>query len=526
MVSLQERSPRDSASRVYISAAHKSSGKTIVTLGLCAAIRESGLSVQPFKKGPDYIDPLWLGCASKAHCINLDFNTQSRAQIVSSFLNESLEADVAIVEGNKGLHDGVAIDGSDSNAELAALLSIPVILVLDTQGTTRGIAPLLLGYQTFDKRINIAGVILNKVAGTRHEQKLRANIEEHTDIPVLGSIPRDTRLLIDERHLGLIPSSEIQGADEKIESVKELVESNLDLDKLLGKTRIKAEAALPSVKGDIVGFADNNRRSVPIELPESDLRIGIPRDRAFGFYYIDDLHAFRKEGCEILFFDTLEDEHIPEEIDGLFIGGGFPEVHMTALHQNNKMRESIRSFVLRGGPVYAECGGLMYLGQSICWGAERVEMVGVLPVNVEMTDKPVGRGYVELEESGLSPWGRITPGNNPIKAHEFHYSKIELLGGEHQFAYWVKRGWGIDGKNDGLIAGNVLASYSHLRNIDPVNWVTQFCRFVRRTAGKCTSGNPPPINNPSISSGICSSSRVSKNRISHPSFLKACRSSI
>ena len=259
--------PRNDTSRVYISAAHKSSGKTIVTLGLCAAIREKGLSVQPFKKGPDYIDPLWLGRASQAHCINLDFNTQSRTQITSSFLNSSLAADVAIVEGNKGLHDGVAIDGSDCNAELASLLSIPVVLVLDTQGTTRGIAPLLLGYQVFDKRINIIGVILNKVAGTRHEQKLRANVEAHTDIPVLGSIPRDERLLIDERHLGLIPSSEIQGADEKIESVKELVELNVDVDGLLARTRIEAGAELPTINDDIAGVINNNRRSVPLELP-------------------------------------------------------------------------------------------------------------------------------------------------------------------------------------------------------------------------------------------------------------------
>jgi cobyrinic acid a,c-diamide synthase len=214
------------------------------------------------------------------------------------------------------------------------------------------------------------------------------------------------------------------------------------------------------------------------------LRIGIPRDRAFGFYYIDDLDALRRQGCEVLFFDTVEDESIPEGLDGLFIGGGFPEVHMSALHQNDSMRESIRTFILGGGPVYAECGGLMYLGQSIHWGEKQAEMVGVIPVNTEMTARPVGRGYVELEETGLSPWGRISPQSQFLNAHEFHYSKIEMLESGHKYAYRVKRGWGIDGKNDGLIVGNTLASYSHLRNIDPVNWVTHFCRFVRKIAGK------------------------------------------
>jgi cobyrinic acid a,c-diamide synthase len=482
--SLPESLPSNKSSRVYISAAHKSSGKTIVSLGLCAAIREKGLSVQPFKKGPDYIDPLWLGRASQSHCINLDFNTQNRTQIVSSFSNQSLTADVAIVEGNKGLHDGVAIDGSDCNSELAFLLSIPVILVLDTQGTTRGIAPLLLGYQVFDQRINIAGVILNKVAGTRHEQKLRENVETHTDIPVLGSIPRDERLSIDERHLGLIPSSEILGADERIDSVRELVELNVDLHRLLALTRVNAESGLPAADENRAAVVSNNRSEIPLELPEPDLRIGIPRDRAFGFYYIDDLDALRREGCEVLFFDTVEDESIPEGLDGLFIGGGFPEVHMSALHQNDSMRESIRRFVLGGGPVYAECGGLMYLGQSIRWGEKQAEMVGVIPANTEMTARPVGRGYVELEETGLSPWGRISPQSQFLNAHEFHYSKIEILGSGHRYAYRVKRGWGIDGKNDGLITGNVLASYSHLRNIDPVNWTANFCRYVRKITGK------------------------------------------
>jgi len=444
----------------------------VVSIGLCAALAERGFEVQAFKKGPDYIDPLWLSRASRKPCLNLDFNTQSRAQIVSSWLTAAAGADLALVEGNKGLHDGVAVDGSDSNAELAHLLSMPVLLVLDAQGTTRGIAPLLLGYQQFDPRIDIAGVILNKVAGARHESKLRASIEAYTSLKVLGAIPCAPELQIDERHLGLVPSNELTRADARISRIARVVENSVDMEGITGaiETHQTREAGTRAP-----------------HYPAPDLRVGIPRDRAFGFYYPDDLCALRRAGAELAFFDTLEDSALPERLDGLFLGGGFPETQMSGLSANRGMRRALRDFIEAGGPVYAECGGMLYLGQSISWGGQQAEMVGALPIRAWMCDKPVGRGYVQLKETGLAPWGRLAPDQASLPAHEFHYSDIELLQEVTGFAYQVDRGRGIDGRHDGLVHNNVLASYCHLRSIEPVPWAARFTAFVRRVKSAAPS---------------------------------------
>ncbi len=470
----------------YLSAAHKSSGKTIVTIGICAVLRARQVSIQPFKKGPDYIDPLWLTQASGRDCINLDFHTQSHEQLISTFTDRCAENDFGIVEGNKGLHDGVAIDGSDSNAELAALLGLPVVLVLDTQGTTRGIAPLLLGYQHFDSRINLAGVILNRVAGPRHEQKLRDNIESHTDVSVIGVIPRDDQLRIDERHLGLTPNTEMCGGEKKIEAIKNIIESSVDLEFLTGlsSSRLIDASKSTTFSSPIKQSKTDPKTDFKTKFKtdsKADIKIGIPRDAAFGFYYVDDFNAFRQQGAELVFYDSLEDPELPDDIDGLFIGGGFPEVQMTELERNQSMRKSIFDYISNGGPTYAECGGLMYLGQSIAWHGGEAEMVGALPLRVTMEDKPVGRGYVRLKETCRSPWGELSESSQLIHAHEFHYSRVEVLDNNIEFAYEVERGWGFDGQHDGLIYKNVLASFCHLRSVGPVNWVEKFTRFIRNT---------------------------------------------
>jgi cobyrinic acid a,c-diamide synthase len=215
---------------LYISAAHKSSGKTTLSIALCAALRESGDVVQPFKKGPDYIDPLWLGQAAGRSCYNLDFYTMQRAEITDLFASKMQGADIGLIEGNKGLYDGLALDGSNSNAALAVLLDSPVVLVLDSQGMTRGIAPLILGYQAFDPALRIQGVILNKVGGGRHEAKLRAVIEHYTDVPVVGSVHRSEELRIDERHLGLVPSNELGGSRAQIQRMAALIRDQVDVE--------------------------------------------------------------------------------------------------------------------------------------------------------------------------------------------------------------------------------------------------------------------------------------------------------
>ena len=457
-------------SRLLISAAHKSSGKTTVSVGLCAALRRRGLAVQPFKKGPDYIDPMWLTQASGRDCRNLDPYLMTAEEIVALFSHHAAGADISVVEGNKGLYDGLALDGSNSNAALAQMLGLPVVLVLDARGMTRGIAPLILGYQAFDRAIRIAGVILNNLGGTRHEAKLRAVIEHYTDVAVLGGIQHDERLTVVERHLGLVPSSELDDAARRIDEIGAIIGAQVDLDRIV---EVAAEA--PPLAAGI---------PVPgVRLPASPAKIliGVARDKAFGFYYADDLDALRAAGAEIVAFDTLHDRHLPR-VDALFLGGGFPELFMGELEANASLRTEIRAAIDAGLPVYAECGGLMYLARTLTWRGRTCPMVGTIPADAVMHDKPVGRGYVRLTETDASPWPRLAESDGDgLRGHEFHYSSLENLDPGLQFAYRVTRGHGIDGHGDGIVQKNVLASYSHLRCVGGNDWAARFAAFVRQT---------------------------------------------
>lgn len=468
---------------LLIAATHKSSGKTTFTTGLAAALARRGMAVQPFKKGPDYIDPMWLSRAAGRSCCNLDFHCMQEAEIIAAFCRRDAAADISIVETNKGLFDGVDVEGRDSNAALASLLGAPVVLVIDTLGMTRGIAPLVLGYINFDPGVRIAGVVLNKVGGPRHEDKLRAALEYYTDIPVLGALGRNPALEIPERHLGLVPANEAGEADRSVELLAEAVSDNVDLDRIV---RIAHTADGPC--------------ATPAPAPNStprpkDIRIGVARDAAFGFYYPDDLEAFEAAGAEVVPFDCLEDTALPD-VDGLFIGGGFPETQMAALEANQTMLASIRTAIDGGLPTYAECGGLMYLSRSLTWRGETREMVGVVPGDAVMHRRPQGRGYVVLEETGAGPWPLPAsrtgiPAGFPV--HEFHYASLENLPDSMTYAWRVLRGHGIDGHHDGIVQGNLLAGFSHLRDVEGNRWVARFVRFVRdhRTGTGRTSVNCP-----------------------------------
>jgi len=449
---------------LFISAAHKSSGKTTLSIGLCGAFHQRGLNVQPFKKGPDYIDPMWLSRAAGNDCYNLDFHTQSHQEILNAFGCRTDSTDISIIEGNKGLYDGLDLDGSNSNAALVTLLDSPIILVIDAQGMTRGIAPLILGYQAFEKNINIAGVILNKLGGSRHEAKLRAVIEHYTDVPVVGAVHHDPMLDIQERHLGLIPSNEAASVERQIHAIADVIAQQVNLDQL---QRIASNAITPTYQA--------LPKTTPIT---ADVRIGIAQDTAFGFYYPDDLAAFRHAGAELVSIDTLQDTYLPE-IDGLFIGGGFPETQMQALEANVTLRNEIHTAIEKGLPVYAECGGLMYLSRSMQWNENTCSMVGALPMDTRMHQRPQGRGYVQLSKIHNALWNKPVDNNKDINAHEFHYSSAENLKKTTQFAYRVLRGHGINGKHDGIIHRNVLANYSHMRNVENNPWVRQFVGFVR-----------------------------------------------
>ncbi len=365
-------------SRLLISAAHKSSGKTTISVGLCAALSAQGLVVQPFKKGPDYIDPMWLGQASASACFNLDPYLMTPEQITTCFARHAATADISIVEGNKGLYDGLALDGSNSNAALAHLLDLPVVLVLDARGMTRGIAPLILGYQAFDRNIRIAGVILNQLGGARHESKLRAVIEHYTDVPVLGAIAHDPRLAVVERHLGLMPNHELDDAAQRVRAMGELIAQQVDVSRVRqvadSAPRASAPRAPEPIAQRVLPLADAPTATAP----PSPIRIGVARDKAFGFYYPDDLLALEQAGAVIVPVDTLQDAGLPK-LDGLFIGGGFPEMFMPQLQANASMRGSIRAAIEAGLPVYAECGGLMYLARTLRWKDQVYDMVGATP---------------------------------------------------------------------------------------------------------------------------------------------------
>jgi cobyrinic acid a,c-diamide synthase len=451
-------------SRIYISAAHKSSGKTTVSIGLCAALQQRGIKVQPFKKGPDYIDPMWLGQAATRPCYNLDFYTMERDEILSTYKSRSLGSDIAIIEGNKGLYDGLDLDGSNSNAALATLLEVPVILVLDARGMTRGIAPLILGYQDFDKEVYIAGVILNQLGGSRHEQKLRAVIEHYTDVPVIGAIHHDHALEIRERHLGLIPSNESAQALGQINQLAKTITQQVDLDALL-----EIAGSAPVLQGNEVLPAP--------PAPTNRIRLGIMRDAAFGFYYPGDLEALQVAGAELIPIDAINDATLPA-IDGLFIGGGFPETHMDKLAANHSLRQAIKQALENGLPCYAECGGLMYLARTISWQGKTTEMVGLLQGDIHMHKKPQGRGYIRIQQTGNAPWTMNT--SEVIAGHEFHYSAIDNLPADTTFAFEVKRGTGVDGQHDGIVYKNTLACYAHLRDTRQSPWARAFVDFIQQ----------------------------------------------
>lgn len=460
------RESRSEMARLFISAAHKSSGKTVVSLGLCAALRFRGLTVQPFKKGPDFIDPLWLTAAAGRPCRNLDHHTMSEDEITAAFTTHAAMADVSLVEGNKGLHDGVATDGRDSSGALARLLRAPVVLVLDTTGTTRGIAPLLLGYRNFDPEIPIAGVILNKVGGARHEAKLRQAVEAYTDVPVLGALHRSAELEIRERHLGLTPANEAAESAATIERIASIIASQIDLPTLLASAKTAGPLRARRHRPRSVGGGARRR-------------IGIASDPAFGFYYPDDLEGLAAAGCDLIRFNTLTDRGLPPNLDGVFLGGGFPEAHMEALELNTELRRDMRQAVQSGLPTYAECGGMMYLCRSIHWRGERRAMVGALEADAVMHARPQGKGYVRLQETEHAPWPKRS--QTPIRAHEFHYASIENFGPETRFAYRVLRGHGITGLHDGIVSGRTLASFSHLRSVGPNPWTWRFAEFIHRS---------------------------------------------
>lgn len=447
--------------RIVVSAPHRSSGKSTVTTGICAALSSRGMSVQPFKKGPDFIDPMWLSAASGRQCRNLDFFMMGEKRMGEVFARHAAGVGCSLVECNHGLHDGLDLEGSDSSAALAQLLDAPVLLVVNAARVTRGIAPLLRGQIEFDRSVRIAGVVLNRVNSSRHEKKIRAALERYCDVPVLGVLPYRREMEIAERHLGLTPLCEDSALASRLEELGREVGRHLDLDEILA-----AAGRAPALEAAAEGVKEETPPSV---------RVGVAADEAFNFYYPENLEALQREGAEIVTFSPLRDGALPS-VDGLYLGGGFPEFFMEALESNASLRSEIRRAVAGGMPVWAECGGLMYLARSLRWKGATRHMVGALPCDVEMSERPAGHGYVILEETGKGPGSQA---GRTLRGHEFHHSVVTGLDDGVEFAYRTLRGSGAKKGFDGMRVGNCVATYTHLHADGAPFWAADFVALMK-----------------------------------------------
>jgi cobyrinic acid a,c-diamide synthase len=456
--------------RIIIAALRGGSGKTILSIGIIAAWKALGRQVIPFKKGPDYIDTGWLALAAGRPCYNLDTFLIEKDQILQSFFLHSTKGDIAVIEGNRGLYDGIDIEGITSTAELAKLLQTPVILCIDCTKSTRTMAAAVLGCMKFDPDVNIKGVILNRIAGLRHEKVLRKNIEHYCDIPVLGALPKLDWQNFPERHMGLLPTPEHGWAKDSIEAASQLAERYLDLE------------ALAAVAGDAGAFPVSSERqeNMPAETgfllnsdPQLRPKIGIIKDSAFQFYYPENIEALEAAGAETKVISPLTGDTIPP-IDALYIGGGFPETHAQQLAQNVKFREKLKSLAKDGLPIYAECGGLMYLGEELILDEKSFPMAGVLPVVFGFSKKPQGHGYTVVTVEQPNPYFKV---GTQLKGHEFHYSRVlKWRGADKDLVFAMKRGAGFVNRRDGVCYKNVLATYTHIHALGTPSWAISMVR--------------------------------------------------
>ncbi|MDR0476645.1 MAG: cobyrinate a,c-diamide synthase [Desulfobulbaceae bacterium] len=439
------------------------SGKSIVAVGLTAALRQRGMTIAPFKKGPDYIDAGWLKLAAGHPCYNLDPYLIPAETLRQHFQCRAAGADLAIIEGNRGLYDGVTATGGYASADLAMLLGLPVIVVVNCTKMTRTVAALVLGCQHFEPSLSIAGVILNQVATSRQEKVIAEAVKTATGIPVLGALPRLERDIFPMRHLGMLPWQEYHGHEEAITELARLVGEHCDL-----KAIVATSVAVPSVAPSVVPLA----AVATVARPEIPLKIGVFHDASFQFYYNENLEALAARGAELLPVNALTDPNLPEGLDGLYIGGGFPETSARQLAANASLRAAVRQAALDGLPIYAECGGLIYLCQSLEVAGETFPMAGVFPVRLAMTGKPQAHGYCHFAVDSANPFYQI---GTVVRGHEFRYSRvIDWPGDRRLLALRMIRGKGFTDGRDGLLFGNTLALYTHVHADGVPEWAEGF----------------------------------------------------
>ncbi|MEA2059927.1 MAG: cobyrinate a,c-diamide synthase [Thermodesulfobacteriota bacterium] len=442
-------------------------GKTVISLGITAAWKADGLKVAPFKKGPDYIDAGWLAQAAGRPCYNLDTFMCTPQQVRHSFLKNSLDSDIALIEGNRGLYDCIDVQGETSTAEIAKFLKIPLFLIVDCTKSTRTIAALVMGCTHFDPDLNIMGIVLNRVAGKRHEGKVRDNIEKHCGIPVFGAVPKLTSRDFPERHMGLVPSAEHRFTDASIKAVAKIARDNINLKGLyessLTVSRELSDESVQSHPPFIPGRTDSAPGDIVFTTAcrsyEKAPVIGVLKDSAFQFYYPDNLEALEHEGARLKMISPLRDKRLPE-VDALYIGGGFPETHAGKLAANRSFCEDVKRSAKAGMPIYAECGGLMFLGKSLRLDNQSFPMAGVLPIVFGLSKKPVGHGYTKVTVIHSNPFFKI---GEKIKGHEFRYSKVlDIDFHQKDMVFSMDRGKGIIDQLDGFCWKNVLGTYTHI----------------------------------------------------------------
>ena len=452
--------------RIIIGALRGGSGKTILSIGLIASWREKGYRIAPFKKGPDFIDAGWLSFAADRSCHNLDPFLMDEGQILESFITNSTNTDVSIIEGNRGLFDGLDLSGHYSTAKLGKLLKTPVVLVVDVTMATRTMAALVMGCQRFDPDLNIVAVILNRVAGPRQDSVVRNSIEQYCEIPVIGSVPKLKGNFFPERHMGLIPYQERNYAEKAISWARSVVKENLDLE-----TMWRLAHDVKPIKNGKHYQKKGPSKILTVDAP----RIGFIRDRSFWFYYPENLDQLKNLGAALVEINSITEKKLPD-LDALYIGGGFPETQAQALADNQTFRYALREKIEKGLPVYAECGGFMYLGESLLIDGKTYPMVGALPVKFTLQKRPQGHGYTVLEVGRANPY---YPVGEILMGHEFHYSKAVITNEEDvNFVFKVSRGHGMNGQRDGVCRKNLLATYSHVHAAGNLLWAKSIFRVA------------------------------------------------
>lgn len=447
------------------------SGKTVISLGIAAAWSNSDIEVAPFKKGPDYIDAGWLSLAAGRPCYNLDTYLCIPPQVKHSFYSHCQGCDISVVEGNRGLFDGIDLEGRTSTAELAKLLNLPVLLVLDCTKSTRTMAALLLGCMHFDPGLTILGVVLNRVAGKRHENKVRDNIKQFCDLPVFGAVPKLSAKDFPERHMGLVPMEEHALATDSVAAAAKVARDYIDLDRLHRACVEAASRVSPMTP------LENTVRSVSTpsfsEGEGDGPVIGIIKDSAFQFYYPDNLEALEACGAKLRYISPLKESVIPH-VDAIYMGGGFPETHAPQLAANKGFRENLRILARQGLPIYAECGGFIFLGESLLLEGVSYAMAGVLPVHFGLSKRPVGHGYTQVKVVADNPYFKT---GETIKGHEFRYSTVlDMDQTQGTMAFAMERGKGILNKQDGFFRDNVFATYTHILASGTPAWAESIIR--------------------------------------------------